>query len=247
MSLIAQLLRAELLKIRTSRVTWALLAAMALVTLVVVVLTLSTLDADELAGSRGVRRVLTLGGAIAGIFTLALGIVGVAGEYRHDTFGQTLLAAPARWQAVVAKVLAYALAALLFGLVALVVTFAVGAPGLADDARISLSNELPRSIVLGTLLTAMLFAVIGVGLATLLRDLALALSVGLGWTLLVDSLAMALVPEVGRFLPGGAVTGVLRSQTQNVLQPAPGALLLLGYAVAFAVAGALAVRRRDLA
>ncbi len=247
MSCVRQLFNAELLKIRTARATWVLLGLMAVVLFVIVVLTLSSLDEDELAGADGIRRVLTIGGSIGCFFTLAHGILGMAGEYRHGTLGQALVAAPSRWPAIAAKLLAHAVAGLGFGLVALVVTFIAGVPGLkAQDSSVSLTDSLPFTIMLGTLLAAALFAVIGVGLAALLRDQALALGAGLGWTLLADSLAMGLVPEAGRFLPGGAVMSLLRSQTDDVLPAGFAALLLLAYALAFAAAGIVAVRRRDL-
>lgn len=242
-----QLLQAELLKIRTSRTTWLLLGAMVVVILAIVGLTLGSRDADELEGARGVRTVLTIGGGVACFFTLALGVVGMAGEYRHATVGHTLLAAPERWPLVVAKAIAYAAAGLLFGLVALAATFALGLPGLAaQDAGVSSSSALLRTAVLGTLLSGAVFAVIGVGLAAVLRDQVLALSVGLGWMAVVDTLALSLAPGVGKFFPGGALAGLLRSQSQDVLAVGLAAVLLLVYALALAAAGAFLVRGRDV-
>lgn len=247
MSAVRQLLRAELLKIRTARTTWVLLGAMMLVTVTVVILTLSNLDAGELAGARGVRRVLTIGAGVACFFTLTLGVIGSAGEYRHRTIGRAMLAAPARWPVVLAKVLAWAAAGAAFGLVALAVTFAVGATGLAaEDSGVSYSSKLMRYVVLGTPMAAALFGVIGVGLGVLLRDQTLALSLGLGWMVLVDGLVLELTPGLGKFFPGGAVTSLLRSETQDVLPAGLAALLLLAYALSFALAGALVERRRDL-
>jgi ABC-2 type transport system permease protein len=218
MNAVPRLLRAELLKISTARSTWALLAALALVTLSIVVLSLGRLEAGELAGAQGVRRVLTIGGGIGYLFTLALGVMGMAGEYRHGSLGQAWLAAPSRWPVVLVKGLAYGLAGLGFGLVALLITFGAGVPGLASEgAGISYSSAPVRSAVLGTLAATALFAVIGVGLGALLRDQVLALSIALGWALLIDSVAMGLEPAVGRFFPGGTVTSLLRSETQDVL------------------------------
>ncbi len=205
------------------------------------------MDAGALAGDRGVRAVLTIGGSLACLFTLALGILGMAGEYRDDTLGQALLAAPARWPVVLAKVIAHGLAGLTFGLVALVATFAVGVPGLASEgAGVSYSSGLLRAVVTGTMFAAAMFAVVGVGLAAVVRDQRIALGAGLGWALLVDSLAMAVAPGAGRLLPGGAVTGLLRVETDDVLAPQFAGPLLAGYALVFAIAGTLMVRRRDL-
>ncbi len=247
MSALRPLLHAELLKLWTSRGTRALVGAMALVTLVLVALALSALDAGELAGARGVRRVLTLGGWVSCFFALALGIVAMTGEYRHATFGHAVLAAPRRWPVLAAKAAAYALAGLLLGLVALAATFAAGVPGLAaEDANVAYGSALIRAVIAGSLLAPALFAVIGVGLGALLRDQRLALGAGLGWTLLVDSLAMSVVPELGRLLPGGAVASLLRSQTQDVLPATMAGLVLLAYALALTFAGGVAMLRRDV-
>ena len=248
MSTLRPLLRAELIKLRISPTARALLGLMALATLVLAALTLNALDAGDVANARGVRRVLAIGGWVSCFFALALGIVGMTGEYHHATLGHAVLAAPRRWPVLVAKLVAYALAGLLLGLAALAVTFAVGVPGLAGkDAGVAYGSSLVRTVIAGSLLAPALFGVIGVGLGALLRDQRLALAAGPGWLLLVDSLAMSVVPGLGRLLPGGAVTSVLRSQTEDVLPAAVGALVLLAYALAFAVAGGLAILRRDVA
>jgi hypothetical protein len=56
--------------------------------------------------------------------------------------------------------------------------------------------------------------------------------------------------SVGRFAPGasaGAIAGAILQQTSTyLLAPALGALLIVGYAVAAAVAGLLATARRDV-
>jgi hypothetical protein len=247
MSAVGPLLRAELLRIRTSRMTWILLGAMALATVGVVALTLSALDAGELAGARGVRKVLTIGAGVSCFFTLSLGVIGMAGEYRHGTIGHPLLAAPARWPVVVAKASAYAMAGLAFGLVALALTFAIGAPGLAaEHAGIAYSSGLVRYAVVGTLAAAALFGVLGVGLGAVVHDQSLALALGLGWMVLVDGIVSELAPSVGKFLPGGAVTSLLRSQTQDVLPVGLAALMLLTYTLGLVLAGVLVMRRRDL-
>ena len=244
---VRRLLRAELLGLRTSSHAGPLLAATAILTLAIVALTLSRLDGDELAAARGVREVLTIGAGVASVIALAAGIVGVTAEYRHGTIGQALLSAPARWPVVVAKALAYALAGLALGVVALAATFAAGVPGLAgEDAGVSYSSALVRYAIAGTLLAPALFGAIGVGLGMLVRDQRYALAAGPGWLLVVDNVAMSAAPAVAKFLPGGALTSLVRGQTQDVVPAGVAALLLVAYALAFAAAGALALRRRDL-
>lgn len=247
MSAVQRLLRAELLALRSSPASGRLLGAAAIVTLAIVALTLIRLDASELAAARGVREVLTTGAGVASVIALAAGVVGMTAGYRHGTLGQSLLSAPTRWPVVVAKALAFALAGVVLGAVALAATFAAGVPGLAsEDAGVSYSSTLVRYAVAGTLLAPALFGAIGVGLGALVRDQRIALAAGVGWLLVVDNVAHSAVPAVAKFLPGGALTSLVRGETQDVLPAGAAALLLIAYALAFAAAGALALRRRDL-
>jgi ABC-2 type transport system permease protein len=245
-SLIARLVRAELLKVRTTRTTWALLAAMALLVLAVVCLTLATAKTHSLAGG-GVRTVLSLGGSLAYIFTLTIGIIGLAGEYRHGTMGQTMLAAPARWEIVVAKTLTYLVVGAIFGVIAVALTLVLAVPWLpAKHAGFSLGATLPLEIIAGSIVACALFGAIGVGLAALLQEQVIALFVGVGWTLLIDTLVSGVAPDVGKFFPGGALSALVRDQTDHVLPVGIGGLVLLGYAALFVGAGTIVARRRDL-
>ena len=247
MSVIGQLLRAELLALRTTRVPWALLGSMALLVVALVVLTVATGDKSELDGEKGVRTVLPLGAGIAYLFALAMGIIGMAGEYRHGTIGHTMLAAPERWQVIAAKVIAYALAGALFGAVAVALTYGISGPWLESRGYgWSLANTLPKEIIAGSLAGSALFGVIGVGLAALLKEQVLALFAGIGWTLLVDGILGGVAPEVGKYLPSGAFSGLTNASGAELLDPPLGALVLIAYAALFVAAGALLFQRRDL-
>ena len=246
MSVVPQLLRAELLKVRTTRTVLGLLAGMATLLVLIVVLNTAGSDKEDLKGTEGLRETFTLGG-IGYIFTLCLGVIGMAGEYRHDTIGHLFVAAPQRWEVVVAKVACYAILGAVFGVAAVVLVFAVGSAGLSiRDVDVRLDGALPRKIAFGTVLSYSLAAVIGVGLGALVKEQVLALMIGVGWTLVIDTFASAAVPEINKYFPGGAITALLREKTDDVLPQGLALLLLAGYAAAFAIAGTLLTRRRDL-
>ncbi len=247
MSVTRNLLVAELIKIRTTKVPWILLASMALLVIGLVSLVIAAGERADLRGEAGVRSVLPLGASTAYLFALTMGVIGMAGEYRHGTIGDTLLAAPERWQVIVAKIAAYGLLGVLYAAVAVVLTYGISGPWMhAMDAGWSLADALPREIVVGSLAGGALFGVIGVGVAALLKEQVLALFVAIGWTLLVDSILGGVAPQVGKFLPSGALSGLLNSSGAQSLDPPLGGLVLLGYAAVFALAGALVVQRRDL-
>ena len=69
------------------------------------------------------------------------------------------------------------------------------------------------------------------------------------WMSIVEALLVGFVPEVGRWLPGGAASALGGTVTaEGGLLPIWGAALLLaGYGLAFAAAGTRLVLRRDIA
>ena len=93
-----------------------------------------------------------------------------------------------------------------------------------------------------------LAAVVGIGLGALLRNQALAITVVVVWTATVEPLLVGFVPEIGRWFPGGAVSALAGTVTaEGGLLPVWGAALLLaGYGLAFAAAGTRFVLRRDV-
>lgn len=248
MSLVGQLVRAEFLKVRTTRTVAGLLMGMAALLILLVVLNIAGLERGDLKGTEGLRKVLTILGT-AYVFTLCLGVIGMAGEYRHGTIGHLFVAAPERWQIVLAKVVSYAFAGAIFGVLAVLLVYSIGATGLTiKEADVVWDGRLPRKVAFGAVAVCSLTAVIGVGLGALLKEQVPALMVGVGWTLVVDTFLSVAVPEINKYFPGGAITALLRQSTDpdKVLPQSLAFLLLTAYAIVFAFAGTLLATRRDL-
>ena len=159
------LLRAELLKLRTTRTFVVLVGVAVALSLLVVVLT-STL-VDDLTDEDIQNLFLS---DFTGLFILLLGVMGMAGEWRHSTITSSVLAAPRRTQLLAAKVIAYAIAGATLSLVVSVSIMVVGSitlsasgystPGLADLADILWRN----------LLVAALLGALGVGIGGIVRS-----------------------------------------------------------------------------
>ncbi|MBA3654245.1 MAG: ABC transporter permease [Actinobacteria bacterium] len=247
-----QLVRAELLKMRTTRVFAATaLAALAFIPLTIAV---AVLTAGKPGGTpafethEGVRHVLSASSA-GTVVVLLIGILLMAGEHRHGTATATFLVTPDRKRVVGAKLIAATIAGAAVAVVSSVLTLAIVIPWLAaKDVHVDLLGSDVVLVLLGGFVATCLYAPIGVGLATMIRNQTTAQGVALVWTLVVEGLVVSLVPTLGRWLPGGAATALTYAAVNDVkLLPAWAAgLLFAAYAFAFGAAGIALIQRRDI-
>ncbi len=250
MTTTTQLIRAELLKARTTRTVYGLgVAVLAGVALAVVSSIIQLNHDGDLDTSRGVRNILTSAGWGV-VPMLVFGIMTIAGEFRHRTIIPTLLITPSRPRVVGVKIAAVTVIGAVFGLLAATATLATTVPWLlakhVDGALIR--HEAPL-VFLGVLLATILYGVIGVAVGSLIRNQTLAVVVALGWLLLVENLVVGIAPDIGEWLPAGAASGLMRDIPDKghfLAMPAGGGLLT-AYATALAITGVAAVVRRDVA
>jgi ABC-2 type transport system permease protein len=246
-----RLIRAEFTKLRTTRLVYGLAAGMAAFAVLTVVALMTTpdiegnpaLSADSLPMFVAAPVTLLSGAA------LLLGILGVTGEFRHQTITQTFLVTPDRGRVVAAKLVAYPLAGIALAVTTLAITAAVATGWLAAKGITpSLSDARLARIVGVALLGAGLCALVGVGVGALVRNQVAALVGVLVWVLLVEGLLMSLLnaPSLGRWLPSAAAAAAITSPGGANLSRLAGTLLLAGYALALALIGTRLVVRRDI-
>jgi ABC-type transport system involved in multi-copper enzyme maturation permease subunit len=262
----SRLVRAELRKLSTTRLWWGLLIGVAVTAAAFAVLTaaiagLNGADGTPTPGVEDpavVRSVYTAGLGTAYLFALVIGVVSMAGEYRHQTITSTLLGSPRRVRVVLAKLVALSAIGLVYGVVTVLAGVVAGASTIAlrgGDLRLT-SDDVPRSLGLAVVAVA-LWAVLGLGVGTLIRNqvLALLLSVGVAW-IVEPLLALGLnaldAGAVAKFLPSQATTAIVTPPTSAggfdaaYLPWWGGVLVLLGYALASAAVGAALTLRRDV-
>ena len=245
------LLRAELLKQRSTRTGLGLFAAMLGLVVLAVLLHAFGLAAEDLDGTHVQLMVLGRGEFLAALFAALLGAMSITGEIRHGTIRATFLVTPRRGRVVAAKAFVSILFGAGFGLVAGTVAAAAGTAALrARGIDVQLDRGDYVLLVVGAAGAAALWASIGVGVGALVRNQVPTLVGICAWLLFVEGLLAGDVAgglgDVGRLLPGAAAAAISGQDPGTLLTPAFGLVLLACYAAAATLTGAIATSRRDV-
>jgi ABC-2 type transport system permease protein len=244
---VTKLLRAELLKLVTTRLLlWLGLLLLALEVLVIA-LHVSQDSLSSLAEPSNQRGVISIA-AVAALVALIVGVVSSAGEYGHGTISHTFLVAPVRERVVAAKLLAGGLAGAALAAFAGVVAWVLAALLLsARSVPVELGSADVMRPLFGTLAAAAISGALGVGFGFLLRRQTAAIVVAFVWLLVVEPLLA--IANVNQYAPGHAIASVVvaGSPSSELLAFWPGLLLALAYAMGFGAVGAAVVRRTDVA
>jgi len=239
------LLRAELLKLRTTRTFFALVGAAMILSLAIVVLVV--LLSDDLE-HQDARELFT--SDLSPLFILVLGVMGLAGEWRHRTISGTVLAAPDRIRLLTAKVLAYAAAGAFLSLIVTIVIMAVGSLLLSIDGQPGVGVADLADVLWRNLLVAALLGALGVCFGGLLRNQVVAIVAVLVVSFVVEPTLVGLAPDVGKYGPivnaPNGIVGVHPFSDEQPLDVLPALFVMLAWiGVLFGVTAAL-LRRRDL-
>jgi ABC-2 type transport system permease protein len=257
------LIKSEWRKLIYARANWGLLLASIFIGVLSTVITPIVLTAEGAEQIYG----LTLSdqaaidgvyaNAISGyVFAIILGILLMAGEFRHGTAVATFLTAPKRETVLITKLGIAAIAG------ALLMVISAGFAMVAGYITLQFFDNVasPReSILVETMLASVVagavLGIIGVGIGQLVRNQMLAIVGALIYLFVIDPLLLALWVDAGKWLPSGLITAMLNLQldapvlgfdTSTFLPPLTATLVLLGYGVVFAVLGVITSMRRDV-
>jgi len=241
-------LRAELLKLRTSRTTLGLAAALLGTTGLAAAVHLLGFDAplvDQRAEQLGI--ILDIGVSMGLLFAAIAGMLAITGEFRHGTIRSTLVRQPQRPRLLIAKAVWAAVVGA--GLGALGAAYAVALAALILGGRgmdLQLDSTDVTTLVAGAALGGALFAQLGLSIGTMVRNQVPVVVGALIWVLFIESLLRAGVPDIGKFAPGSLARAIAGQSDAAVSStPAAAALLATLSLVALAVAH-LTFQRRDL-
>jgi ABC-2 type transport system permease protein len=234
---------AEIVRLRTVRAFWLTLAAAEFV----VVAGTSGLanSADSLDGKLPTAAAHV---GLASICTLVLGILAVAGEYRHRTISDSFLSFPRRTPLLIAKLVVTGGAAMLIGVAASATELVVArAWWQIKGVDFGLTAAVWQTLA-GGIAWNVAFAAIGVALGALVRNLMGAVALALAWVALVETIVGQLLgSEAARWLPfaAGQALGKVDTIDSPLAQPAAAAVLA-GYVLLASVAAGLATLGRDV-
>jgi len=256
------LVGSELLKIRSTRLWWALLIGAVVWTALSAGITAATAGMEAGLGGEmapGVespellRTVYSAGFSGGYVFALILGVTGMTGEYRYLTITPSFLVAPRRYPVVVAKLVAHLGTGLVYGVVCAAAAVAAGLPVVLIKGGEPglLADGVPRAVLMSVLAVA-LWTLIGIGIGTLVRNQIAAIMVGVLLAFLIEPLLSVLFNylewDAAKFLPSSASQALLSPYDVGfaMLEWWAGGLVLVAYALVFAAIGVLFSVRRDV-
>jgi ABC-2 type transport system permease protein len=256
-------IRAELRKLFTTRLWWGLAIGVALSAAFITALftgLAGNQGLPELDAPNAVSQAYTSGLTFAYIIVLALGIISIGSEYRHQTISSAYLTVPHRARLFGAKLVASAVMGAVYGVVYVVAALATGIPIIlfkgfdpfpADDTVV---RSLGMSVI-----ALVLWALIGFGLGALIKNQIAALLVGVGVAFIGEQLILlGLVAldwgAVGAYLPGMATVALVQEPLQvegspfafEYLEWWQAILVLSAYALVLAGLGAFRASREDV-
>jgi hypothetical protein len=210
--------------------------------------------------AEGFRQVIAnVAGSGGHVMLLVLGVLLITAEFRHNTITPTFLAAPRRWQVIVAKFATVMVVSLVFAVGMLLAAVIATLPyfrSALDELELG-SGDLWLT-VFGNVLVLVLFGLLGLGIGALLRNQVAAVVVSIVYFLVVENIltglafAFSFFRTIYRFLPGVAASGLQRvvvPAEAAVLQPLAmwaGGLVLLTYVLLFCGLGSRFVLSRDV-
>lgn len=255
------LLKSEWRKFIYVRANWGLVIAATFISALSVAVTPFIIDSQgEMFGfgldSQDAIDSVYANGISGYVFAIILGIMLMAGEFRHGTAVATFLTAPKRGSVVLAKLVIASVGGVLLMLISALVSFLAGYiallqfPEAASPSETLFLNTITASVIGGAVL-----AIIGVALGTLVRNQMLAIVGALVYLFIIDPVLLALLPDAGKWLPSGLITAMLAIDvnapelgidTSSYLSPWLATVVLIGYGAVFAATAWATSLKRDI-
>lgn len=245
-------LHAEWTKLRTLPSTWWLLAATVALTVAMGAAAVSSLTTricpTPTACHEDTVKLALTGVQLSQAICLVLGALSIGAEYATGTIRTTLMAMPGRWRVLASKAATLSLLTALAG--ALAVLFSLGLAHLILPTTPTAGATLRATT--GSILILVLVTLLGLSLATLLRDTAGAITLGLGILYVVPLLSHLVNSPTWQHrlqrwtpMPAGLSIQATTNLERLAISPWPGLGVLAAYAVGLLGVGGVWFRMRD--
>ena len=243
-----RLVRAEIRKLTTTKLPWGFLAVLLLIAGIdaAVVMFGTDMDGSKAFIATGADQQSLMAFAFNAMLGTGLfGAIAVAREYGHNTVVPTYLTCPKRPRAFLAQLTAVLLGGAALGLVGqilIVAGVALALPSTAYGFMVPAGDVM--QLLAATTFAGAVGAVLGAGLGALIRNLGGAVTAAVLVLFMIPPLVVQLVSDAASWIPpslGPVISGV----TTDVNLWAAVAVLL-AWALVPAVAGLVAIQRRDV-
>lgn len=240
-------IRSEAIKLRTARSNLVLLILAVAVPIALTILLTSVVGADDVT-TNDLFDLIVAGVGIGQILTGVLGVLVIGQEYRHNTIRVTLTAEPSRLKVMVAKAITVAGTALLVGAVATLFSYVLGNAILTSRGLdLVLDGTTQARALIGAAVLFALYGLCGLGLGTIIRATAGAITLLVVWPVIVEPIVNGLLPKLGKWLPFTAASQLVSTgpRDPDTLSPLSGGVLFAVFALILVVIGTFLVARRD--
>jgi len=234
------LLKAEVLKLRTTRTFAVVVGVSAVFSMLLAVLGAAVekhVSAHDLFTNNSITYVIVL-----------LGAIGMTGEWRHRTITSTILASPDRTRLLSAKVMASAAAGVVLVFLVTVVTMIAGTIALKAGGHATLGVGGLADVMWRNLAVAAVLGSFGVAIGALGRNQIVTVVGLIAVASVLEPGIFAASHAIGQFGPlAEAPTGVLGgSETDGLLTAGPALAVMVAWTAAAFAAANVRLRGRDL-
>jgi ABC-2 type transport system permease protein len=242
-------LRTEWIKLHTARSNLVLLILSVAVPIAFTILVATTVGKSDVKESE--RFSLLLAGATIGYLLIGvLGVLIIGQEFRHSTIRVTFTAEPRRTRVMVAKALVLVVTGLVVGVIATVFSYAIGNAILTTRGLdLTLKGSIQLRAMAGSVVLYALYGIVGLGLGSIIRAAAGAITLLIVWPVIVESIIRGLLPKIGKWLPFNAGSQLTNTDAtvkpSEALTPRAGGLWFLLFALVLFIIGTVLVARRD--
>ncbi|MGL4339983.1 MAG: hypothetical protein ACRCSP_06140 [Rhodoglobus sp.] len=203
-----------------------------------------------LESSEGLLAGVSSAANMFGVVTLSFWAIAMASDYSTGLIRLLVAAQPHRWRLILGKILALVIWTAMATSVAVAVNIAAAMPA-ARSAGISTErwmDDIASTVAnawVNAFSASLVWGVIGLVLALLTRSAAIAISVGIAWILIIESIINTAFSDVGKWLPGTTLTALAQGGTDD-LSFGGAALLAATYAVVGLVIALMTFVRRPI-